>query len=75
MTINFTSADLRKWAASGTTIDPTCLHEVAAEWDRLRGALERLGCTHTMTAPLALDPLRDAELIARIKFAKDAIST
>ena len=72
--MNFTSADLRKWAAASTAVSPGCLREVAAEWDRLRGALERLGCTHTMTAPLALDPLRDAELIARIKFAKEAIS-
>lgn len=45
-----------------------------AEVERLRGALERLGSMEAFEGARATDAVRDAELLARITFARAALS-
>ena len=49
--------------------------ELRAEAARLRAALERVGSMEAMTLGRMIDQHRDAELLARIKFARAALAS
>jgi hypothetical protein len=61
-------ADLRNKAK-------TILEPLLAERDRYRAALERLGDMNAFDLPRATDPVRDAELLARIDYAREVLKT